>query len=42
MFMIQYLDYADLFSVLLCDDNIQEFDTGLNEFPFVDVKNSIQ
>ena len=29
--MIQYLDYADLFSVTLHDDNIQEFDTRWDE-----------
>ena len=29
--MTQFLDYADLFSVTLRDDNIQEFDTRWDE-----------
>ena len=31
--MIQYLDYADLFTFALRDDNIQEFDTRCDEVP---------
>ena len=36
------LDYADLFSVALRDDNIQEFDTRWDEVPLSMSKNSIR
>ena len=36
------LDYADLFSVTLHDDNIQEFDSMWDEVPFIYVKDSIR
>ena len=36
------LDYADLFSVTLHDDNIQEFDTRWDEFLLSMSKNSIR
>ena len=31
--MIQFLDYADLLSVTLHDDNVQEFETRWDEVP---------
>ena len=39
--MMRFFDYADLFSVVLQDDNVQEFDTRWDEVPSDDVLESL-